>query len=84
MTCVLVTIATRYDRGYWFAAICICLISLAIAQAIFSKELFFTLRPFFMELQELYHPFLEADQERNACITHYTHYGEHISTTSMS
>ena len=62
MTCALVTIATRYDQGYWFAAIRICLISLAIARAIFSKELFFTLRPFIMELQELYDPFLLADQ----------------------
>ena len=84
MTCALVTIATRYDRGYWFAAIHICLMLLAIARAIFSKELFFTLRPFFMELQELYDPFLEADQERNDRVTHYTHYGEQICTTSTS
>ena len=37
-----------------------------------------------MELQELYHLFLEADQERNERVTHYTHYGQQIPTTSMS
>ena len=37
-----------------------------------------------MELQELYDPFLEADQERNDRVTHYEHYGEQISTTSTS
>ena len=57
-----------------FSAIHICLTSLRpfLARNYFSLCLY--------ELWEPYVSFLEANQERNDRVTHYTHYGEQIQT----